>query len=151
VAQASYRQLFLAPPGVSPVYDGRDSGPLVSVTDDATALIVLTGCAGGPVGVVIDTGIVPPPPESAGWEVCEAVSIAVARPLHLTSPTWTGLIRPVIAATSPGPHRVRVSARGRGANVDLSVLTPSESYLIEVWPEAEMRPRETLRDDGVSL
>ncbi len=51
----------------------------------------------------------------------------------------------------PGPHRVRVSARGRTGRVDASVETASEHYLVEAWPEPGLRARETLRDDGVSM
>lgn len=148
---ASYHQLFLAPVGVSPIYDGRDSGPLVSVTDDAAALIIVTGCADGP--VLVTTRVTPGPPSGAdaGWEAQESVSIAVGEPLRLSSPTWTALHEPVITPSVPGPHRVRVSARGRTGRVDASVETASEHYLVEAWPEPGLRARETLRDDGVGM
>jgi hypothetical protein len=110
---ASYHQLFLAPVGVSPIFDSRDSGPLVSVTDNAAALIIVTGCADGP--VLVTTRVTPGPPSQvdAGWEAQESVSIVIGEPLRLSSPTWTALHEPVITPSVPGPHRVRVSARGR--------------------------------------
>jgi hypothetical protein len=72
-------------------------------------------------------------------------------PLRLSSPTWTALHEPVIIPSVPGPHRVRVSARGRTGHVDASVETPSEHYLVEAWSQLGLHDRETLRDDGVSM
>lgn len=148
---ASYHQVFLAPVGVSPIYDGRDSGPLISVTDDTTALIIITGCADGPVLMATRARQAPPPATDADWEVQESVSIVITEPLRLSSPTWSELYEPVITPDKSGPHRVRVSARGRITNVDLSVATASEHYLIETWPEPVLRARETLRDDGIRI
>lgn len=150
--EASYHQVFLAPFDTSPVYDGQDAGPLVSlvrVTDEDSALIVTTGCANGPVLVTIDLGTAPLPVDDT-WEAQEEVSLVLRRPLHIWSPTWTGdpvTRTPVLTPTTPGPHRVRVSARGRRSHYDAVAFTVSEHYLVQAWPEPWLRPRETTRDD----
>lgn len=113
-AEASYHQFFLAPFGASPVYDGRDAGPLVSVN--------------------------------------------IGTPLYSWAPTADFARRSdaepwFLEPKTPGPHRVRVSARERGGNyASYSRTSPgTEQYLIQIWPEPGMRPRETVKDDGFGL
>ncbi len=143
---ASVHQLLLAPLNVSPIFDGQDTGPLVSVTDNATALIILTGCADGPVRLTTEL-LAEPPSATDTWEVQESVSITISEPLHLSSPTWTEMHEPVLVPHSPGTHRVRVSARGRRHHYDQSVTEVSEHYLIQAWPQSQPEPRQTHGDD----
>lgn len=56
---------------------------------------------------------------------------------------------PVLIPLSPGTHRVRVSARGRGHHYDQSVTEASEHYLIQAWPQPRPEPRETHQDDNM--
>lgn len=156
-AEASYHQFFLAPLGASPVYDGMDAGTLASVVDGGTALIVLTGCTDGIVHVTVSLEDAAPAPEDS-WEVQEAVSLRMGAPLFSWAPTGD-FTRAVdgnpwcLEPGKPGPHRVRVSARGRGENYASysHALPATEHYLIQIWPEERLRPRETMRDDGFGL
>lgn len=147
---AGYHQLFLAPLGSSPVYDGGGPGTLVSLTDNGTGMIVLTGSADGPVllaielyDVAVDSG--------TAWEVQEEVDLSIADALQLSSPTWTKLFEPVLEPRRPGLHRVRVCGRGRHTNPDLSVFEPTEHYLIQAWPSDTPAPRVILLDDGAGF
>jgi hypothetical protein len=152
LAHASYHQVFLAPLEAAPVYDGQDAGAVVSlvpVAHDDVALIVTTGCADGPVHITIETGSAPLPVDDA-WEVQEAVSLIIGKPLYISSPTWARVFDPVMSPTTPGPHRVRVSARGRTLDYDASATRSDEYYLIQAWPEPQLRPREAIRDNHLN-
>ena len=151
LAEASYRQLYVLPFDTTPDFDDRDAGPLLNTTNDGTALIIVTGCANGPVHLDLRTGDTPPPADPRPGQVRESVSLLIDGPLYLSSPTWTELFEPFYTPTRPGPHRIRGSATGRPAQVDFSVLTPNETYLIEIWPEPRLRERETDLDDGAGI
>ena len=155
VVDASYHQVFLAPMDTSPVYDEAAAGTLVCVVDDQTSLIVTTGCMDGPVRLTIRLHSARPSEQDA-WEVREEASIRISEPLLTWSPIGVPLgaenfNRPVLTPLASGPHRVRVSGRGRGTRKDeyvSSTEAPTEHYLIEVWPEATLRERVTAFDDG---
>lgn len=151
LVQASYHQVFLAPLGAAPIFDGRDAGTLASLVQVGgdVALILTTGCADGPVLVTVETAAEQKPAE-AGWEVQEAVSLVIGKPLYVSSPTWAKVFDPVISPAVPGPYRVRVSARGRTANYDTSTGSLDERYLVQAWPETRLRPREVSLDDRPS-
>lgn len=151
LAYASYHQLFLAPLGTSPIYDGEDAGPLVAVTDGGTAVIVVTGCANGPVLIAIEL-IDADADISSGWEVQEEVDLTITGALHLSSPTWGTMFERVhVEPRRPGLHRLRVSGRGRHTNPDFSVFEPTEHYLIQAWPSETPAPRVVLLDDGAGV
>ncbi len=78
------------------------------------------------------------------------MSLVIGKPLYVSSPTWAQVFDPVISPTRPGPHRVRVSARGRTLDYDASATRANEHYLIQAWPEPRLRPRESIRDDHVN-
>lgn len=156
-AQAAYHQFFLAPLDTTPVYDGRDTGPVAGVVEGGTALIVYTGCTDGTVHLTTSLEDASPPAEGS-WEAQESVSIAIDTPLYIWGPTVDFPRREdggpwVLEPRKPGPHRVRVSARGRGDDYGEYRLAslPVEHYLIQLWPEASLRPRETMRDDGFGI
>lgn len=155
--EVDYHQFFLAPFGISPVYDGIDAGPVASVVEAGTALIVSTGCASGVVVLEISL-LAEAPPGDGTWEAQESVSVWIREPLYLTAPThgfalgadgspWR------LAPRTPGPHRVRVGARGRGSNPDSHVMGgPSgERYRLQIWPDSRLRARETTLDDGFGI
>ncbi|MEV8183771.1 hypothetical protein [Specibacter sp. NPDC078692] len=154
-AEASYHQFFLAPLDTTPVYDGRDTGPVAGVVDGGTALIVYTGCMDGVVHLTVSLADAPPPADDS-WEVQETVSITIDAPLYIWAPTG-GFARRVdgdpwfLQPKKVGPHRFRVSARGRGEDYAEYTITSPEHFLIQVWPETSLRPRETARDDGFGL
>lgn len=77
------------------------------------------------------------------------MGVTIREPLHLTSPTRSELHDAVLTPDTPGPHRVRVSSRGRRTHVDESVMTPGEHCLIELWPEPELRAGELFLYDGI--
>lgn len=89
-------------PWVTPIYDGRDTGRLVSLTNDDAALIIVTGCASGPVFVDIRYGPAQPSAPSS-WEVQESVSLLITEPLYLSSPLWTEVPGPVLVPDPAGP------------------------------------------------
>lgn len=156
-AEAGYHQFFLAPLGASPVYDSLDFGPLAGVVDGGTSLIVLTGCTDGNVHVRVSLGDSAPPAEDS-WEAQESVSLHIRTRLYMWAPTGDFARRTdaepwFLEPLTPGPHRVRVSARGRGENYAAYMLTSpaTEHYLIQFWPEPDMRPRESVLDDGFGL
>lgn len=161
MVEASYHQVLLASLNSAPVLDPADVAVVATVVDDHAALVITTGCTDGPVAVQIQVfaSRPPDPPEDAlrDWEVCEAVSLMITGPVGMWGPT-TGFPDPsepeVFTPARPGAHRVRVSGRGRG--VDYAAYLPPDSvpderFLIEIWPEEHLRPRETYRSDGHRL
>lgn len=153
--EASYHQFFLAPLDTTPIYDGRDTGPAVGVVDDNTALIVFTGCTDGNVHLSISLEEAPPPTEDS-WEVQESVSITIDSPLYIWAPNGDFARRVdgspwFLEPKKSGPHRVRVSARGRGEDYAEYTLTSPEVFLIQIWAETSLLPRETVRDDGFGM
>lgn len=154
-AEASYHQVFLAPLNTTPIYDGRDIGPVLGVVDECTALILFTGCTDGIVHLTISLEDVPPLADDS-WEVQESVSITIDTPLYIWSPTGAFTRRAdgspwFLEPKKTGPHRVRVSARGRGEDNAEYTLTSPEHFLIQIWPETSLHLRETLRDDGFGM
>jgi len=144
LVNASYHQVFLAPMGSSPVFAaGGDPNGLLLVDPANHALIITTGLADGPVWLTVELASVPPsqpstPPEE--WESLAEVSSELGEPLLVFSPLWTPVRSPVLTPDRPGLHRVRATARGRSIQVDLRTSTPTEEFVITVWPESEARP-----------
>lgn len=164
----AWHQLYLVPFDTSPQFVGDGAGTLVAVATEPGHLIVRTGCATGPVRVSLTAH--PAPPESAperapggaaggssgdaaggdgSWEAVEEVSLPITTPLFWSSPDpGFDLPRdPAFTPDTPGPHRVRVSARGRNRAFDEAITEPVEDYLIQVWPEPDLRSPEVLRSD----
>jgi hypothetical protein len=141
--EVAYHQLLLAPFGVSPIMDPTWSGDLLSVTGDGLSLIVVTGCAMGPVWVSV-TKLDRPPAQTldetladarSGWVDGEEANLNVRAALHLTSALFQTVWEPVYEPTSRGTRRVRVVVKGRGAAPDMVVQEPCEEYELTIWPE----------------
>lgn len=149
---AGHHQIFLTPFGSQPMYGEHTGGVLLGVAPDARALIIMTGCADGPVSIELRSLGEEPSSSTGSFEVQESVSLIIDEALSLFGPTaesagaWN-----VLEPRVPGPHRVRISGTGRGVAPDFTVLTPSESYVIEIWPEPRLRELETSLDDGHGL
>lgn len=146
----AYHLLYLAPQFTDPDFDGTGERTLVAVADQGRAIVVVTGCATGPVRVSLTSH--PSPLQSIcgdGWEVVEEVSLSVPEPLFWSSPD-PGPDLPAEAAftpTTPGVHRARISGRGRSNAYDLSIQEPVEDYLIEIWAEPAPRVSQVLFTD----
>lgn len=128
---------------------------MLSVVDEGTALIVFTGCTDGIVHLTISLSDTPPI-SNGSWEVQESVSISVDTPLYIWAPTGDFTRRVdgspwFLEPKKAGPHRVRVSARGRGEDYAEYTRTSPEHFLIQIWPETSLGPRETARDDGFGM
>jgi hypothetical protein len=98
--------------------------------------IVLCGIDDGPVRVRAQVLATAPTSDTASWEeVAETkfdAPIGSVRVVPLFE--WpVADIGPL--TTGPGSYRVRVHARGRGTAPNRFVETPTEEYLIQVWPE----------------
>lgn len=153
---AAWHQVFLTPFDTSPEFVGDGVGTLIAEASEPEHLIVRTGCATGPVRVSLVARTTSPQAglESVGeelgpWEAREEVSLPINRPLFWSSPDpGPDLPRdPAFIPQAPGPHRVRVSARGRNRAFDAAILEPVEDYLVQVWPELAMRGPEVLSSD----
>lgn len=151
---ASYHQVHLAPLGSSPVFAGGDPSALI-VTDVSGSLIITTGIADGPVVMTFQEGAGPlgslPTAPPAGWEMLAEVSVDIAEPLLVSSPTWAPVREPVIDPARPGLHRVRVLARGRGAEYDASVTEASEEFSVAYWREERPTPPLVLGADRLTI
>jgi len=134
-ASIDYAQLFLAPPGASPVFDAAQEVTLVCIAE-GPSLIISTGIMGGPIRVAINDGAGTSADAASGpWEEQQTVEIDITEPLHVSSPTVMdpGVRGSVFEPAVPGPHLVTVQARGRhvrpGEFVDLD-CEPVEEYQI---------------------
>jgi hypothetical protein len=126
-------QFSLAPFGVTPVLDPARPADLIQLTENDTALIVLTGIASGDV----DLDVWRERPDSGdevhqdGWEQWQSVSMLVEAPLVVQAPQLDEAPVPVFTPSPPGWYRVAVSARGRDLAYDAHVgfdADPIESY-----------------------
>ena len=133
---ASYHQFFLAPVGADVIYDTTNASQLLCISDDGRSLIVLTGCADGPVRVTVRSLETAPPREPLeSWEEVERATMHVSGPLRLSSPTWAESFDDINVKRSKSDlHEVRCYARGRGASRDIAASQTAEEYLLEIWP-----------------
>lgn len=146
----SSHQFNLSPQGVMPIYGDGQIGPVFMTLSDAD--LVRTGIAYGMVPVHFLTAVPEPLgglPED-GWEMSEEASLDLTGDLFLNDVDY---LQHVLAFTvTPGPHRIRVSCRGRTLSYDGTQSEdpndPVEEYLITVWP-AEPGPREVGGNDGM--
>ncbi len=148
----SSHQFYLAPQGVVPIMGDGEIGPVFMTVDDA--LLVSTGISMGDTPVAFATGVPEPLgglPET-GWEMSEEASLNLTGDLFLTG--IDGFEHVLAFTVTPGPHRVRVSCRGRTLYYDGTLMgepgEPVEEYRITVW-EAEPGPREVGGNDGMDL
>jgi hypothetical protein len=102
---------------------------------------VLCGISGGPVRVRAEEWATAPPAEMAGWDdVAEVEFDAPAGKVRVT-PLFLDPVPEIGFLTSgPGTYRVRVHARGRDLARNRYVDSPTEEYLIQVWPAGSRSP-----------
>jgi hypothetical protein len=97
---------------------------------------ILCGISDGPVRVRAEVWPAEPPPAAAGWdEVAEIAFDAPAGSVRVT-PLFEYPVPGIgVLTDGPGRHRLRTSARGREIARGRFVDAPTETYLIQVWPE----------------
>lgn len=114
-----------------------EGSTLLSVAPDGGGTWVLTGDQWGPFSVEAHVLDAAPGDPDESWEDVTEVDVAVRDGLHIcelvNQDLGVGLDVP------RGSCRLRVSARGRGAQA-------TESYLIEVWPTTVQEPPVDLRE-----
>lgn len=100
--------------------------------------VVHTGTATGPVAMRVDILLAAPPPlweVPPGWEIAqEATATFTAGQLVVGEEN--------VYEVTAGVHRVRVVARGRANDIDVSTFEPvaGEEYVVTIWPEPLERP-----------
>lgn len=82
-----------------------------------------------------------PPPSEVSWEDVVEVSVVLPSAGRVRWQTWAGESTGELPALSPGPHRLRVSARDRDRAASDDEL---DTYLVEIWP-ASWQPDAILR------
>jgi hypothetical protein len=148
--RVSGAQFHLGPFGTEPVLDPRQQGRLLFVDPAGATAVVLTGCAAGPVSITVDSSVTPLADlglSLEAWEVGEEDTIDITEELLLS--TLDGTMIPIYVPSTPGPHLVRVLARGRAANWDLVVSRPTEVYTIAIRPANQRHPRRSAGSDGL--
>jgi hypothetical protein len=79
----------------------------------------------------------PPPPTTDVEDVVE-VSLNVPEGASVRWSSWAGETSGSLPGIAPGPHRLRVSARGRDAGRDAYLAEDDvgivDDYLLELWP-----------------
>jgi len=151
--RVDYRQFYLMPFNVDATLDPAWRGRLLAPSEDGHSVIVLTGCASGPVLVTVRSLDTPPAPlvESMdGWQVGVEDTVDVDGKLNVVCWEPTEDTYEAFTPNKPGPHRVRVLARGRAEHYDHVVEEATEEYDISIWPTDGAAPRLSLGDDGVT-
>ena len=80
---AGYHQIFLTPFGSQPLFGEHTGGVLLGVAPDRRALIIMTGCADGPVSIELRNLDEEPPAPPGSFEVQESVSLIIDESLCL--------------------------------------------------------------------
>jgi hypothetical protein len=96
---------------------------------------VICGIDTGPVRVRAEVHATAPADDVASWdEVAETTFDAPFGNVRVV-PLFQWPVADIGSLTNgPGRHRVRVSARGRETALNRFVETPTEDYLLQVWP-----------------
>ncbi|GAA3117366.1 hypothetical protein JOF29_006066 [Kribbella aluminosa] len=152
--QVDYHQMFFAPFDTHPVMTRAQNARLLNISSDGTSLFVSTGCASGT--VVLRLKLLTEPPGDLdqcmeGWEIGAEDDFLLTTNLHLGAPTVNMTDPLVVTPSSPGPHRVRVLARGRAEHYDQFVGDSGEEYEVIFWPVESARSRVDAGDDGIGL
>lgn len=152
--RVDYHQMFFAPFNVDPVRTRDQDARLLNLATDGLSLFVSTGCASGAVTVAVRVLQEPPADLNqcmTGWEVGAEQDLLFNGDLYLRAPTVNEILGVVVAPTTPGPHRVRVLARGRAEHYDQFVDESGEEYEVTFWPISAPRGRADAGNDGVDL
>src|SRR3954447_22102444 len=97
---------------------------------------VVCGIDDGPVRLRAQVLATPPRPDAASWEEVAETTIDAPVGRVRVVPLFEWPVADIGPLTNgPGSYRVRVHARGRETAPHRFVQTPTEEYLIQVWPE----------------
>ncbi|TMR92829.1 hypothetical protein [Nonomuraea basaltis] len=108
---------------------------LVTLGPGPDSATIVTGVALGVVDVTVLLASKPPSLNLEEWEEVVEVSIESSHgSLYVCGLDGDLPDLPNLATVGPGHYRLRIHARGRDVNPDGTARTPSESYLIIVWP-----------------
>ncbi len=113
-------------------------------------MAVHTGVAMGPVTVGMSVLAQPPATHHGDWDNVAQATIETIAPLYIVSIQGDVIEEfDPVEPPSTGYLRVRVSTQGRASNWDDVVDSPTERYLIELWPTELITPPEQLKStDG---
>lgn len=123
----------------------------VFTVSSAGLVIVRTGISAGP--ATVGVGLLDAAPDAAGleeWDNVAETTIETTQSLHVISVDGDVYdnLGPV-PAPATGAVTLRISSRGRAANWDLIVDSPSEVYLIQAWPSDGAATRQLKSSDGL--
>lgn len=146
--EADYHQFMIANADV----DTTSVTSTSSVFDSGSGFVVVhTGIAAGPVSVALEILDAAPAAVLDDWDnVSEAAirsdgSLQVLTTLGDNPPGFEQL-----AGLGGGTYVLRIHTRGRQANWDMTVESPTEQYLIQIWPTKRVTNARDLRStDGV--
>jgi hypothetical protein len=155
--EADYHQFYLGPVNSSPAPDPQHKlltySPGGPCADEGRTLIVSTGCRMGPVLVTVRSLDGTPAPladSMAGWDIGVEDTVLIIDDIAVGSWAPEDPTYQAFTPTEPGPHRVRVQARGRAEHYDAVAWEATEEYDISIWPTDSTEPRLSLGDDGVT-
>ena len=120
-------------------FEGQVNG-LVGAAAPGSIYFILARRSGGS-KLTIRSLAGPPPLPDPMWEDVVEVSAELPDGEAVQWQTWAGETSGELLRLLPGPHRVRVSARGRD---EAAIEDGEDRYLIEIW-SALMRPDAVLR------
>lgn len=136
IVHVSHHQLFLAA-------EGRHlAGPPPAnglVGRCGSGAVVYTGIHTGPILVTVEPLHAPPPVFDWAWEEIADIALDAGegpvRVAVLMADVPDAL--PMLNAFGPGRYGVRVHATGRDLDIDGAPDSPSETYLIQSWPDRD--------------
>jgi hypothetical protein len=133
VVHVSHSQFQLDDLDVVPDLETEAGGLLDLVTGGVR---VNCGISDGPVRVRGERYSAAPPPDTGAWdEVAEIGFVAPVGSVRVV-PLFEDPVPGIPVLTSgPGTYRARVSARGRDTARNRFVDSPTEDYLLQVWPD----------------
>jgi hypothetical protein len=132
VVPVSHNQFQLNDLGVVPDLETETGGLLDLLTGGVR---VRCGISDGPVRLRAETFPTAPPQDTGTWdEVAEISFVAPVGSVRVT-PLFQWPVAEIPPLTpGPGTYRVRVHARGQDAARNRFVASPTEDYLLQIWP-----------------
>jgi hypothetical protein len=112
--------------------------------DEGQRLLVVS--TGTPLGVVAfrwEVTNTEPPVENQGWEEWQEVSVEFdVGDVRLRDLEADEVLLDASLVDAPGRYRVRLYATGRDSGVEMQEVGDDlvERYLMQLWPESELRP-----------
>jgi hypothetical protein len=130
----SYSQFQLNDYGVVPELGAETDGMVVPLSGGAR---IACGISDGPIRLRAQACAAEPAPETSPWD--EVAETAFDAPVGQVAvvPLFEDPVPGIPPLTSgPGRYRVRVYARGRDIAPHRFVESPTEEYLVQVWPDS---------------